>query len=66
MSAKKIVPYSTKKAAPEFVALDDALQSAFDKYGEWSVREWLYARLLRIRALSRNRAPKKFRDGVSS
>ncbi len=58
---KKIVgQYEMKQAAPEFVALDAALQAAFDKHGEWYVREWLYSRLGRLQKMSRNRVPKKF------
>lgn len=50
-----------KGVAAEFSILDAALQNAFDKHGEWYVREWLYSRLGRIQAMSRNRVPKKHR-----
>lgn len=53
-----ITRHELKRAAPEFVALDDALQAALDVHGEWYAREWLYSRLGRIQGKSRNRVPK--------
>lgn len=62
---KQIVHPAAKQAsrnALEFLSLDEALQAAFDKHGEWYVREWLYSRLGKLQSMSRNRVPKQFRS----